>query len=466
MMGAKRPTTALVLFTLGVALFGQAVTPTSPQGAAPQGAQPQAGAQDTAITLTLEQVVGRAIANQPLILQAEAAVEAARARVGQAQSTYYPNISAAANYTLLEPDESIFFPGRGNFSLVPVNNWDFNVGLRQVIFQFGKRGVQVKLAENGVSAARIGVDQIRISLAFQAAQGFYTVLFLQEQLKALNEQLQNLQEHLSATQVKEQTGSATRYDELSTGVRISVLQSQLIEAENQYQKQSIALKQLLGMAESADLRPSGGFTPTVDDPSDEQSQLASAMAHRPDVLQAVEAESAAELNRNLATMGAWPTISAHAAMGYKNGILTSQNLNINALVFNWMAGIQVSVPLFQGFLIARQGEEADKKLLAARENTLAVKRNVTTQVLQALQDADASRQQVQSAQSQLNQATEMLQVVKLQYDLGMLSNLEYLDAQAALERAQLGSLQAQYRAVLSELAVKQAIGAVIWETTP
>jgi outer membrane protein TolC len=466
MMSGKLCAAALVLFTLGAGLFAQAVTPASPQGAAVQGAPPQTGAQDTAITLTLEQVVARAIANQPLILQAEAAVEAARARVGQAQSAYYPNVSAAASYTLLEPDQSIAFPGLGNFSLVPINNWDFNVGLRQVIFQFGKRGVQVKLAENGVSAARIGVDQIRISLAFQAAQGFYTVLFLQEQLKALNEQLQNLQEHLSATQVKEQTGSATRYDELSTGVRISVLQSQLIEAENQYQKQSIALKQLLGMAESADFRPSGGFTPASDDPPDEQSQLASAMAHRPDVLQAVETESAAELNRSLATMGAWPTISAHAAMGYKNGILTSRNLDINALVFDWVAGIQVSVPIFQGFLIARQGEEADKKLLAARENTLAVKRNVTTQVLQALQDADASRQQVQSAQSQLNQATEMLQVVKLQYDLGMLSNLEYLDAQAALERAQLGSLQAQYRAVLSELAVKQAIGAVIWETTP
>jgi outer membrane protein len=171
----------------------------------------------------------------------------------------------------------------------------------------------------------------------------------------------------------------------------------------------------------------------------------------------VESESAAELSRSMATMGAWPTISAHASMGFKTGILP----DINVPEFNWVAGVQVNVPIFQGYLIAHLGEEADKKLLAARENTLAVKRNVTTQVLQALQDADAGRQQVQSAQSQLDQVKEMLGVVKLQYDLGMLTNLEYLDAQAALERAQLGSLQAQYRAVLGELAVKQAIGADI-----
>ena len=451
MMRAKLCVSAFVLFTLGAGLFAQDV-------------------QDTAAaSLTLDQAVARAVANQPLILQAQAAVEAARARVGQAQSTYFPSVSASGTYTRLEPDQSISLPIPGlppgtSFSFVPIDNWDFNVGLRQVIYQFGRRGVQVELAENGVSAARIGVDQIRTSIAFQAAQGFHTVLFLQGEIKALNEQLQNLQEHLRGTQVKEQTGSATRYDVLSTGVRISVQQSQLIDAENQYQKQSIALKQLLGMDESADLRLNGGFTPGSDDRPGAQAQVAAAMAQRSEVRQAVEAENAAHLNRSLAFTTALPTISAHAAMGYKNGIATASNTDINALVFDWNAGVQVSVPLFSGFLATHALEEADKRVLAARENTAAVRRTITTQVLQALQDADAGRQQVQSAESQLDQASEMLHVVKLQYDLGMLTNLEYLDAQAALERAQLGSLQAQYRAVLSELAVKQAVGADIGQT--
>ncbi len=463
MMKAKLGAAAFVLFTLGASLFAlaaQAVTSAAP------------GAQDTAaVTLTLEQVVARAETNQPLILQAQAAVEAARARVGQAQSAYFPSVSATGTYTLLEPDQSLTlaFPapiGPLSFSLVPINNWDFNVGLRQILFQFGRRGVQVKLAENGVSAARIGVDQIKASIAFQAAQGFYTVLFLQEEIKALNEQLQNLQEHLHGTQVKEQTGSATRYDVLSTSVRVSVQQSQIIEAQNQYQKQSIALKQLLGIDESAEIRPSGGFTPGSGAASDTQAQIAAAMAQRPEVRQAVETENAAELSKNLALTAALPTISAHAAMGSKNGIATASNTDINALVFDWNAGVQVNVPIFSGFLAMHALEEADKRMLAARENTAAVKRSITTQVLQALQDADAARQQVLSAQFQLDQATEMLHVVKLQYDLGMLTNLEYLDAQAALERAQLGSLQAQYRAVLGDVAVKQALGADIGQAKP
>jgi outer membrane protein TolC len=440
---------------------------------------PTASQQPAAARLTVDQVISRALANQPLIQQAQATVEAARARVGEANSAYYPFVAGTASYnrisdqsfaiaSLLPPASVLSQLGisippnvepllASPLSLVPVNMWDFNVGLNQVIFQFGKRGIQVKLAESGVSAAEIGVEQIRTSLAFQAAQGFYTVLFLKEQLAALDSQVANLNEHLQAVEVRTQTGSATRYDELSTEVRISALQSQRIEAENQLNKQTVGLKQLLGMSESEPLDLDGGFAASARAPADEQALLASALARRAEVRQAADAERVAELGRRLADIGGWPTVSGHASIGYKNGILP----DINTPVLNWVAGVQVNVPIFEGFLIARQGEEAEKKLQAARESSLAVKRTVATQVLQAVQDVEAGRRQVETSQAQLDQAKEMLDVVKLQYDLGMLTNLEYLDAQAALERAELGSLQSQYREVLSEYALKQATGAPI-----
>ena len=457
----------LVLAASGSALWGQ-------QTAQGEG---QPASQDQGMTLTIEHAISQALANQPLIQQAQAAVEAAKARVGQANSAYYPFVSGSAGYDLLSnqsfeisaliPLQQLGIQVPANiatylntpFSLVPVNAWDFHIGLNQVIFEFGKRGVQVRLAESGLAAAQIGVEQIRMSLAFQAAQGFYSVLFLTGQLSAIDEQLANLQEHLTATQAKAQAGSATKYDELATEVRISTLQSQRIDAQNQLDKQTIAFKQLLGITEPTPVELSGDFAADTNGPSEEQALIDAAMAQRPEVKQAVEAERAAELSQRLATMNGWPTISGHASFGYKNGILP----DINTPVLNWVAGVQVSVPIFEGFLINQQSEEATKKLLSARENTLAVKRMVTTQVLQALQDVNAGRDQVESAQTQLQQAKDMLEVVKLQYDLGILTNLEYLDAQASLERAQLGSLLSQYREVLSEYALKQTTATPIWQ---
>ena len=213
-----------------------------------------------ALTLTVEQAVARTKANQPLIRQALDAVEAARARVGEAQSAYYPMVSGTASYNRLSDQsfsiDSVLPPFlvsqvpaqyqgllSAPFSLVPDNLWDFNLGLNQVITQFGKRDVQVKLAQSGLASARIGVDQVTTAVSYQAVQVFYTALFLQEQGKALDEQYANLQEHLHVIQVREDTGSATRLEDLGTRVRMAALQSQRSEIENQVQKQKIALRQ-------------------------------------------------------------------------------------------------------------------------------------------------------------------------------------------------------------------------------
>jgi len=438
-----------MVLAAGGSVFGQSASPSAPGAASGGGA----------VTLTIDQAINRAMSNQPLIQQAQAAVEAARARVGEAESTYFPGVSASGSYNLIEPDQSFTFPMLGTFSLLPTNNWDFHLGLNQVIYQFGRRGAQVSLARSGVSAALVGVDQIRMSLAYQTAVGFFTVLFMERQLAALDEQAQNLQEHLRATQVKADTGAATRYDELATEVRVSALRSQRIEADSQYDRQVLGLKQILGLKDSDTLVLSGDLRPPAGPSEDEDALVALALSRRPDVRQAVQAESAAELSARLAYLTAFPTISAHASAGYKNGLLP----DINAMTFNWVAGVQVNVPIFQGLLAVRTNDENQKKILAARENTLSVRRTATTQVIQALHDLQASRRQVETAKAQEDQARQMLEVVKLQYDLGMLTNLEYLDAQAAMERAQVGSLQAGYREVVGEYALLQAAGASIWK---
>jgi len=462
---------ARIVPTAGVIIFMFVALGLSAQSTV-DGSSTAAGA--SAVTLTVEQAVARAKTNQPLIRQALDAVEAARARVGEAQSAYFPMVSGTASYNRLSDESfaiaSVLPPSLASqvpaaykglleapFSLVPLNNWDFNVGFNQVITQFGRREMQVRLARSGLASARIGVDQVTTAISYQTVQVFYTVLFLQGQDKALGEQYENLQQHLQVIKVREDTGSATRLEDLSTQVRMATLQSQRTDVESQFQKQKIALCQLTGLDPSSDIVLSGDFLPGTA-PGDDASLVNSALQKRTDVRQAVEAEDAAGLNQRLASLSHWPTVSAHASMGYKNGGLP----DINVPVFNWVAGVQVNVPIFQGFLQERNQEEARKKLEGAKENTSAARLNATTQVLQAAQDVRAARQQVQISAGALDQARQMVDVAKVQYDIGVISNLEYLDAQTALETANLSNLAAMYKEVLSEYALRQAVG----ETLP
>jgi outer membrane protein len=290
-------------------------------------------------------------------------------------------------------------------------------------------------------------------VSFQAAQVFYTALFLQEQGKALDAQYQNLQEHLRVIQVREDTGSATKLEDLSTQVRMAALQSQRADVENQFQKQQIALRQLTGLGPADEIAINGSFEPGQQAP-DSPSLVTSALQKRAEVRQATEQEKAADLNQRLTFDSLYPTLSARGTVGYRNGLLPA----IEPLVFSWTAGVQLTVPIFQGFLWVRSMDEARSKLEAARSNSLSVRLNVTTQVLQAAQDVQSARQQVAIFSGALEQARQMVEVAKVQYDIGIITNLEYLDAQTALETASVSHLAALYKEVLSEYALRQSAG--------
>lgn len=421
-----------------------------------------AGAQGAAApALGLEDVIAKAVSNQPLILQAESSVAAARAKEEEAKSAYLPNVSAVGSYVFLEPQEGIVF-GPESFALAPQNVLDFHAAASELVYDFGKRELQVKLADNGVDAASIGIDQIKTSIAFQTAQVFDSALFLRSEIKVLDEQLGTLEQHLSDTQKREETGSSTHYDVLTTQVRLASVKSQRIDAMGQYEKQRIALKELMGLGPKEDFDIRGDFS-LAPVPGDAQSALSAALDQRPDLAQSLSSEKQAQLALSLAKLGHMPTISTQVEAGFKNGILTFTNTDINSLLFNWDFGLMVSVPVFDGLLTERRSAEADAKLAAARSGTEALRRTVATQVLQALQDVVSSHEQTDNSLAQLAQAQEALNMAKVQYDIGVGTNLEYLDSQTSLELAKLNNLGATYREFLSQLQLKQALGARLWE---
>ena len=434
-----------------------------------------AAAQPLPLVLGLDEAIARSVSNQPLILQAESSVAAARAKEDQAKSAYLPNASAAASYLHLEPQEGEDIPLTRLYdavtgssapydirdALAPENMWNFHVGASELVFDFGKRELQVKLAESGVNAAGIGIDQIKTNIAFQAAQVFDSILFLRSEIKVLDEQLATLEAHLQDTEKREETGSLTHYDVLTTQVRLASVKSQRIDAEGQYAKQKIALKELMGLGPDEDFDIQGDFS-LAPISGDTAAALATAITQRPDLAQSLSAEKQARLALSLAKLGHMPTISTQAEAGFKNGILTFDNTDVDKLLFDWDIGLMVSVPVFDGLLTERRSAEAEAKLKAAQNSTDNLRRTMTTQVLQALQDVASSHEQTDNSLVQLAQANEALNMAKIQYDIGVSTNLQYLDSQTSLELAKLSNLGATYHELLSQLALKQALGERMW----
>jgi len=415
-----------------------------------------------AMLISFEQAVSKAAANQPLILKAEAAVQSAEARVGQAQSEYMPQMSGQASYNFMNPKQYIDI-GSESVQTYPENAYDFHLDAGILVYDFGKRELKLKLAQNAVNSALIGVDRIKQNIAYEAARIYYNLICLKEVVQALDEQIASLNDLLGSAKKREADGSATHMDVLIAQIHVRRAANKRTEAATALVKQKIALGQIIGLAPDAAFDVTGNYE-LVHETRDEQTLIAIALASRPEMQAALRVENAEELRQSLADVGNYPSISMHGQVGYRNGLLTATDQNANTLTFNWGVGVLMTMPIFDGFRTDKEKEEAAAEAEVSHQASEEQRRAITIQVLQALQDLSANQTQAANIQSQVEEAQEVFNMKKIQYELGAGSTTEYIDALDSLSATKIDNFNAQLKEAQSGLDFRETLGEKIWFT--
>ena len=89
-------------------------------------------------SLSLPQILKQVLVSYPTIDKAQEAIQAAEAGVGLAKSGYYPNITANAGYTRIDPVPELTIPILGHFIMAPNNNYNASVGVYENVYDFEK----------------------------------------------------------------------------------------------------------------------------------------------------------------------------------------------------------------------------------------------------------------------------------------------------------------------------------------
>ena len=201
-------------------------------------------------SLSLNEIIREVTTNHPMVKKAMEDLNVADAKIGLAESNYQPNIDFATSYSRMGPISNISIPDLGSFSLVPHDNYSATINVNQTIYDFGKTEKSILLEKQGKEFTLQSVEQVKQKLSQAVIANYYTLVYLQEALKIKEEQLQTLNEHLKFIKKKQETGSATQYEVLTTEVRISTIENQRTDLETARQIQVCQLNSLLGKPES------------------------------------------------------------------------------------------------------------------------------------------------------------------------------------------------------------------------
>ncbi|MEJ2617676.1 MAG: TolC family protein [Ignavibacteriaceae bacterium] len=371
-------------------------------------------------TITLQQAITLALTNQPLLKQAVEDVNAAEAKIKEQNSFYYPRINSNLSYTRIGPVPTIQFGGTG-FTLAPNNNYDVHITASQLVYDFGKRSALVDLVKSYKLSSEDKLKLIKNNLSYQTVQVFYTILFTEKSIKVKDEQINTLKKHIELTNKKVQSGSATDFDVLTTEVRVASAENQKIDLENNLNKEKIYLKNLLGWPSDKEVNLSGNFN--IDTSLfNNDSLVEEAFQKRPEMKLAKDAENSALVSKQVASLTDKPTLSVIANYGFKNGY----EPNLDVLRGNWAAGINASIPIFNGNLRDAKVEEAEAHLKSSSAKILELERKIRSQVELAAADLKASKSKIKTSELQVKQARDAVSRAEVRYRDGVITNWKLL----------------------------------------
>jgi outer membrane protein len=448
---APVPSSASLTFATAATNAGSS----QPQATPPIQQQPLIDPATTAISITRTDAERLALKDNPRITASHLLALAAGQVTRETRSGELPQISAAITAEKAEDGSRI---GAGALTDSRLYTHAGTGGsLSQLITDFGHTRDLVatnKLQQKALDQTALATEQ---DVLLATDQAFYRLLNAQSLLDvakatvAARGDVQNLTSALTKSALKSDLDLNIASADLS--------QAQLLEldAENGVASASAALAAVL--ATPADslyhaVEDTDAALPPPPSPDNSAAVNASAQAQRPD-LQALRLNAAADQKFATAQqLQHLPTISALATGGITPVAPDGD------FVPNWYAagGVNLSLPLFTGFRIDAQTQEARLRQKVAEKQAQELSDTIARDVRVALLNTQTAFQRIGVADQFRKQTAQALALAQTRYKLGLSSIVELSQAQLQSTQAAVAAVNARYDYLLSLRSLDYARG--------
>lgn len=326
------------------------------------------------------------------------------------------------------------------------------VTVGQLLTDFGRTVNLVsssKLQEKAQNANALATEE---DIVLATDEAFYNALQAQALLKVAQQTVETRQsvEHQVSELAKSKLKSSL--DLSFADVNLSQAKLLQLDAQNNVDSTTAALTEVLGLDKqtSFELVDEQAQLPTP--PPDVDVLIKTALQQRPDLQALNYNQQAAEKFRRAQRDQMFPTISALGIAGIApvrpdcfDGCFP------NYFISSWYgaAGVNMSIPIFNGFLYTSQASEAKYRAQAAAENTRGLRDRVVRDVRTSWLGANTAFQRVSVAEELSKQADLSLSYAQERYKLGLGSIVELSQAQLQQTDAAIGYVTAQYQYRLS-----------------
>ncbi|HEY1950459.1 MAG TPA: TolC family protein [Bryobacteraceae bacterium] len=404
--------------------------------------QPPAPAQ-----LTRQEAEHIALANNPRIQASQLLAKVQGQVVRETRAGELPSVTG--NLTGVETNEASRISAGALTASRLLTHVGGGVQVSQLITDFGHTSNLVaseKLKEKARQADALASSE---DIVLATDQVFYSAI----EAKAT---VQVADETVAARQALVDQVSALTAAKLKSTLDLSFAQVDLsqakllqLDARNNLDAAKTALNAVLGYDKQMNYELVEDATGLPALPPDPDSLTTSALDRRPDLQSLRFTEQATQKFSRAQHAQLFPTISA---LGVVGGTPVGSNQYFNS---DWYgaAGLNIGIPIFDGFRLRAQSAEAALMVRAASEHTRDLRDQIVRDVRTAWLNASAALQKVTVSGELLNHASTALDLAKTRYQIGLSSIVELSQAQLQQTQAAIGNAnaRAQYSFAIANL---------------
>jgi outer membrane protein TolC len=430
-----------------VEILGQSVRETPFLGSVPAGVQT-----GTVLRLTIKEALDRGLRQNLGLLEREEAVRFERGRRWKELSDLLPNLKTMTSANIERDNlaaRGLTLPGVPTV-VGPYSYYDARIFLTQRVFDLSAID-RTRSAGKALEAARHSYRDARELVVAAVGNAYLQTLAGEARVETARAQLATAQTLFDNAVQMHKAGVTPGIDELRARVELQSRQQQLIAAENEFEKQKLAIARIIGLplGQDIELADKAPYAPLAS--INLEQALERAYQSRQDYKSAMALVRAAELTLNAATAKYLPSLSLEANYG-------ELGTDPGKLRDTYKVSGVLTIPIFQGGSVRGDVLRAEAELRRSRDELADLRARIGFELRAALLDLKAAARQVEVAGTRIELAELTLSQARDRFAAGVSDNLEVVQAQDSVAAAHEAYISSLYAHNLAKLELARALG--------
>jgi outer membrane protein TolC len=294
----------------------------------------------------------------------------------------------------------------------------------------------------------------KMDLEFEVKRVYYGLLLAYETERIARDALDQAIAHYENVKQMYKHGTASKFDLLQSGVQVSLLEPNVVKAQNEIDSLKADLNKLLARKIDSPVRTKEKLDYSFIG-IQENEFLKLAYLNRPEIKLKSLGIDIDRWGIQMAKSGYRPTIDLLGNLSYRSNNLGNM---LNRKHQNWSAGVSINIPIFEGFSTKAKVEAASALYARSKIDKDNLVDTIAVEVRKACLNLKKAASIIQSQRDNVAEAKEALRIAEVSYQNGVAINLDVLDSQVSLAQIQTNLASGIYDYLMALAYLDRSIG--------